>query len=334
MRCHTCDTETDPRTRECPRCRTPIGAPALHPGARLHPVEGVGRAAAVAVGAVVLASLGVPTVQLVNVLLARQAAGAADGDELLLVAGLLELGVGLALTVALLVAAVLVIIWSWRARSNLDAFPGAGPTLASGWAIAGWLVPFVNLVVPYRVVANIARESLWRLSTPWLVKLWWGAWLGYLLTDRISSRSTIEEFDALPYPQTSADFEAYVDYYATTSGTYLLPTLACVLAGVPLIVLIRQISAAQTARIARGMPTGPIMPGMTLGGTTPAPATPALAGSASAGSASAGSASAGSASAGSASAGSASAGSASAASVSPETPPPTAAAGPGGTIGA
>ncbi|WP_433531538.1 DUF4328 domain-containing protein [Micromonospora sp. CA-263727] len=236
----------------------------LHPGARVRPVQGIGRAAAVAVGVTTLAVLLTLAIQPVNAMVARRAAASADGDELLLTTGLLEFAAGLVQIAALLAAIVLVIIWSWRARTNLDAFPGAGPTLSAGWAIAGWLVPFANLVVPYRVVASIARESLWRLSTPWLVKVWWAAWLVHLVTEQMATRSDLADFDALPYPETAADFEAYVDYYSAATRAYLLPTLACVVAGVSLIVLIVRISAAQAARIARATPAGPILPGMTM----------------------------------------------------------------------
>ncbi len=173
MLCHTCDTETDVRTRECPTCRTPVGAPALHPGARVRPVRGVGRAASVAVAATTAFLLLTVAVQPVNALLAERAADTRDSETFLLTAGVLELAAALLYQVAFLVAIVLVIVWTWRARTNLDVFPGAGPTNSDGWAIAGWLVPFVNFVMPHRVVGNIARESLWRLSTPVLVHVWW-----------------------------------------------------------------------------------------------------------------------------------------------------------------
>ncbi|MBX7269089.1 DUF4328 domain-containing protein [Micromonospora sp. Llam7] len=274
MRCHTCDTDTDVRAMECQTCHTPVGSPALRPGVRVRPVRGVGRAAAVAVAATVLFLLSTVAVQPVNALLAARAVDSADGEAFLLSAGLLELVAALLYQVAMLAAVVLVIIWTWRARKNLDAFPGAAPPLSAGWAIAGWLVPFVNVVLPHRVVANIARDSLWRLGTPWLVHLWWGAWLVFLFGERTIARSTAREFDALPYPQTSADFQAYADHYASAAGAYLVPALFCVVAGASLIVLIHRVSAAQTARIARGMPTGPILPGMTVA----APAGPAGAG--------------------------------------------------------
>ncbi|WP_175440110.1 DUF4328 domain-containing protein [Micromonospora nigra] len=230
----------------------------------MRPVRGVGRAASVAVAATTLFLLLTVAVQPVNALLAERAADSLDSEAFLLTAGVLDLAAGLLYLVAFLVAVVLVIVWTWRARTNLDAFPGTGPTNSGGWAIAGWLVPFVNFVMPHRVVANIARESLWRLSTPLLVHLWWGAWLVFLLAERFIARSSVAEYEALPFPQTSADFRAYADHYASATGEYLVPAVFCVVAGVSLIVLIHRISAAQTARITRSMPTGPILPGMSI----------------------------------------------------------------------
>ena len=275
MRCQTCDADVDVRVLECETCFTPAGSPALRHGVQVRAVWGVGRAASVAVAATVLFLLSTVAVRPVNALLAERAVDSTDGDAFLLTAGMLELGAALLYQVAFLVAVVLVIIWTWRARKNLDAFPGTGPTLSAGWAIAGWLVPFVNVVLPHRVMANVARDSLWRLGTPWRVHLWWGTWLAFLLTDRIATRSATAEYDALPYPQTPADFQAYADHYSSTTVAYLLPALACLIAGVSLIVLIHRVSAAQTARIARGTPAGQILPGMTVTGSAagvPAPA--------------------------------------------------------------
>ncbi|MEV4712445.1 DUF4328 domain-containing protein [Micromonospora sp. NPDC049374] len=203
-------------------------------------------------------------VQPINAVLAGRAADSRDTETFLLTAGVLELSAALLYQVAFLVAIVLVIVWTWRARTNLDAFPGAGPTNSDGWAIAGWLVPFVNFVMPHRVVGNIARESLWRLSTPPLVHLWWGSWLVFLFSERMFTRSSAAEYEALPYPQTSSDFQAYADHYLTATGEYLVPAVFCTVAGGSLIVLIQSISAAQTARIVRSMPAGPILPGMTM----------------------------------------------------------------------
>lgn len=260
MLCPTCATDNAASTSECPICLTPVGAPVLHPDVPVRPVRGVGRAAAVAVGAACLTYLLAVIVLPVQAAIAAQARRNLDSDPLVIVQ-LLDLA-GAPYLVALLAAAVLVIIWTWRVRKNLDAFPGAEPTSSAGWAIAGWLVPVANLFMPYRVVANVARDSLWKFTTPWLVNLWWGAWLVYLFASRSGTRELMQEWESLPpAPQTAADFQVYIDHYSSALGSYLVPVVAYVTAGVSLIVLIHRISAAQEARIARTLPAGPIFPG-------------------------------------------------------------------------
>jgi hypothetical protein len=49
--------------------------------------------------------------------------------------------------------------------------------------------------------------------------------------------------------------------------------LGCVLAGGSLVVLIARISSAQEARIERGRPAGPVLPGMTVVSPPAGPAT-------------------------------------------------------------
>jgi hypothetical protein len=52
---------------------------------------------------------------------------------------------------------VLIIIWMYRAAKNNDALDRPYPRLKPGWAIAGWLIPFANLVMPVLML-----QDLWR----------------------------------------------------------------------------------------------------------------------------------------------------------------------------
>ncbi|WCN82379.1 DUF4328 domain-containing protein [Micromonospora sp. LH3U1] len=263
MRCQTCGDATSPEDNECQRCYTPLGQPAVTPGLPTYSVRGIGLAARIAVGATAVLYLVVALAPLVGSVMARQAR--ADGDrDLLAVAVVIEALLALPMVAAYLTAAVLVIIWTWRTRKNIEAFPGALTTLGAGWAIAGWLVPFANLVVPARVVANVARDSLHRRFTPDLVYVWWAAWLVFSLGERLVSRLDSRAYDRLPeIPFTDAGYQAYIDYYRDSLLRNTVPAVACVIAGVALIVLIQRISAAQEARIARALPawpTGPVWP--------------------------------------------------------------------------
>ncbi|WP_307849087.1 DUF4328 domain-containing protein [Micromonospora sp. U56] len=277
MLCQTCGDVTSPSFNECQNCYTPLGQPAVTPGLATHAVRGIGLAASIAVGVTAAFYLLSALAPVAGMVLARQAER--DGDsEVLLGAMLFEVALSLPFVVAYLTAAVLVIIWTWRARKNIDAFPGALPVLGQGWAIAGWLVPFANFVVPVRVVANIARDSLWRRSTPWLVVVWWAAWLVFSVGERLFSRKNDLEYTQLPETAVDpADFQAYVDYYQGALGRNAIPAIACVVAAASFIVLIRKISAAQQDRIARATPAWPYAPGTPAPGGF-APGTPAPAG--------------------------------------------------------
>lgn len=230
-------------------------------------MRAIGIAASIAVAATVLGEFAYVLSALVGRALAERAMRTED-PEPLNQAALLDLLFMLPGFLANLAAIVLVIIWFYRARKNLDAFPGAGPTMAAGWAIGGWFVPFADLVVPCRVMANIARDSLWKLRTPALVGVWWASWLLYCVVSWYVLRRDIAAYEALPqWLSGPADYQAYIDYYDDALGRYLLSAVLVLVAGAALIILIRRISAAQQARIARAVPP-PIMPDMTIAAPT------------------------------------------------------------------
>jgi hypothetical protein len=58
---------------------------------------------------------------------------------------------------ALVVAAVLVMIWLFRFSKALDARGASGRTWSSGWTIGGWFIPLANLVIPRLVVGEMER---------------------------------------------------------------------------------------------------------------------------------------------------------------------------------
>ncbi|SBT52083.1 DUF4328 domain-containing protein [Micromonospora auratinigra] len=256
MQCQTCGDPTSPAFEECQRCGTRRGQPAVDPGVPVHGLRGLGVAASIAVGAATLLYLPVGLFPLVGVRMARSAAEQGDRD-VLLGAVLAEALLSVPYLLALLTAATLVIIWSWRARKNLDAFPGVHPTTSAGWAIAGWLVPLANFVVPARLLAELSRAGRWRRATP-LVGVWAVAWLVFGLGDRIVSRLESQRYERLTeWPRNDEEFATYVDFYEGALGARLVVLLACLVAGVTLILLVRQITAAQQDRIARAAPARP-----------------------------------------------------------------------------
>ncbi len=236
----------------------------MEPGIRTRALRGVGVAAIVTVILVVIGDLVNVLLQLVGGAMAQEAMRTGDVD-LLNQAALLEGLLALPYLAVLITAAVLVIIWMWRARMNLEAFPGTQRGMRSGWAIAGWLIPFVNLVVPFKVMGTIARASLWRQKTPATVGIWWAAWL----LASVAAGASVSATPVLPTVlETPADFQRYVDYYQSAFGWALAELALTVVAGVLLIRLIVTIGRAQEARIARGR-SGPLMPGETVAAPPP-----------------------------------------------------------------
>lgn len=63
------------------------------------------------------------------------------------------------LFLVMFVVLVLIIIWTFRAAKNNDALGRVYPRLKPGWAIAGWLIPFVNLVIPLLMLQDLWRGS-------------------------------------------------------------------------------------------------------------------------------------------------------------------------------
>ncbi|MCM0676985.1 DUF4328 domain-containing protein [Micromonospora phytophila] len=268
MRCQTCGNETSPAISNCQSCGTPLDSPALSPGITTYAVRGMGLAAAVGVGLATAVYLLLALFPVARAVLARWGATADDADLAGLLRGvtLVEGLVSLSYLVVHLTTGALVMIWMFRARKNTDAFPGARPYLNAHWAITGWWVPIANLFVPCRVMAGIARDTLGRGRASVLVGLWWAGWLVFTFADLFRSVGA-EAYDPVLGPRTTENLQLYVDYHREAALWNLVPALACLVAAVSLVVLIRRISAAQQARIERGTSAWPV-----FGGTAvPAP---------------------------------------------------------------
>jgi hypothetical protein len=90
--------------------------------------------------------------------------------------------------VVLIVAAILFLIWIYRAHKNLGALGASGLKYSPNWAVGGWFIPIMNLWRPYQVTVEISKASdpdhyepegqAWQTApTPPLVKFWWALWI-------------------------------------------------------------------------------------------------------------------------------------------------------------
>ena len=93
--------------------------------------------------------------------------------------------------VALLVCYVLVGCWIYRTNANAHLFSSA-MSITPGWSIGWFFVPFANLVMPFRGVQEVWREShefagrMEERDSP-LLRWWWGLWLATNIVSNFAS---------------------------------------------------------------------------------------------------------------------------------------------------
>jgi hypothetical protein len=88
--------------------------------------------------------------------------------------------------VAFGVTALIFIAWLYRLRVNLRALGVRKPNFARYWSVLGFLIPAVNFLIPYQVMAEVWRASdpsvldrfEWkRVDPPRILMVWWGSFV-------------------------------------------------------------------------------------------------------------------------------------------------------------
>ncbi|WP_232024494.1 DUF4328 domain-containing protein [Streptomyces lincolnensis] len=99
--------------------------------------------------------------------------------------------------------AVLFVVWFFGARRNAGPLGPDRFRNGPGWAIGAWLIPLVNLWMPYRVAIDIwgASAQLPADGEPyrmpiWPVNLWWGLFVSSTLLGRYAG-SRYDDADTL-----------------------------------------------------------------------------------------------------------------------------------------
>jgi hypothetical protein len=191
----------------------------------------------VAMALVALAAIATFAVELVDVDTVADAGGetglAIFGGSALVVAG------------ASIAAFVLEVIWLYRARRNLDAFPEASPQWAAGWTIGAWFIPIANLVLPALVIADVVRNSVRPSRVRPVVAMVWVMAITNII-------GTCGSLIVSANQRTSGDLEA-------GAGTWIAAFANLVSAAVE-IAVIYAITEDQHARITAGMAAPPVPP--------------------------------------------------------------------------
>ncbi|WP_237771550.1 DUF4328 domain-containing protein [Kribbella sp. ALI-6-A] len=95
-------------------------------------------------------------------------------------------------------AAVVFVIWLWRARVNSEVFCQADHRRSHGWVLASWFCPGPNLIYPKQIVDDVwlasdpktpvYADDLRRFRPPLLTQVWWITWVGALAFDVVVRR--------------------------------------------------------------------------------------------------------------------------------------------------
>jgi hypothetical protein len=164
-------------------------------------------------------------------------ADASDNREAVI--GVLQLG-------ALVLGAVFFIRWFLRAYYNLDPLR-AERRYTHNWAAFGWFVPILNLWRPKQIANDIWRGSDPKppterpsnsASIPAILTLWWLFWLASNWASQVAARLAFSDDTAKSLQDSTL--------------AYLVGDVLDIVAAGLAIVVIRQITAREEARAARG----------------------------------------------------------------------------------
>jgi Domain of unknown function (DUF4328) len=148
------------------------------------------------------------------------------------------------LIVALIFAGIAFISWLYRARVNLYYFGVPDLRWRSSWTIWSWFLPFVNFVIPLRVISEVDRASECRADAadagrgrpPYgrAVFVGWAiTWTSYLVLGRYTSVATPSLVDL-----STRDLDRF-------TGLSVVSTALEIAAAVCAILLVRRVTANQ-----------------------------------------------------------------------------------------
>jgi hypothetical protein len=138
-----------------------------------------------------------------------------------------------------IVAAILFLVWFYRAYRNLLRLGMPDPRFSLGWAVGGWFIPIFNLIRPKSIANDVWKGSAaaaagdlggWR-SAPIakLVHWWWGVWIAAVLISfgAIRFHAAVTTEDLLAATTSSLSDERTRLYIS--QGSVLLSAVAAVL---------------------------------------------------------------------------------------------------------
>lgn len=144
---------------------------------------------------------------------------------------------------AALICALAFLSWMWRIRDNARALSPEPPRYSGLWVYLGWIMPVMNLWVPRGVIADAYERSVPGRPVPRSLNVWWGLWLVGMLSGV-----------GLMYTDST---DAVIERAYTEVWPLLVCEAAVVTAAVAGACAVRTVTAAQRARTAAALCTGP-----------------------------------------------------------------------------
>ena len=145
-----------------------------------------------------------------------------------------------------LITAIAFLVWVRRVYANQRALGAESLAYTPGWAVGCWFVPFVNLIHPHRVVAEVwfhssraASESRRDSAPRALVAWWWTFWLLAAIGDRIATH-IMNRADRVPEAQV-------LDAMITGSHAYLVVDVIWLIAAILAAGVVHRINGWQEA---------------------------------------------------------------------------------------
>jgi hypothetical protein len=145
-----------------------------------------------------------------------------------------------------LVLLVLVIIWTFRAMKNNEALGRTMPRFKPGWGIAGWLIPFANLVIPVLILQDLWRgsdaqsprgDTNWRSNKGSPLIGWY--WAAFIISNVIRVGAT---------SRNDTEFtKQYFDDLKSQDSRFLAGSAIAIAAAVLGILMFRRLAARQAA---------------------------------------------------------------------------------------
>lgn len=171
--------------------------------------------------------------------------------------------------VAFLAAAVVSVVWLFRARANAEAMTAAPHRRAKPWLVFGWVTPVVALWFPKQIVDDIWRAShpdhprdgsgLDAVRRPAIGYVWWSIFLGAQFIGFVGQLVTSAEMNAA---RASADPMVLLDAMRSQLVVLLVTCVLLVVAAGVFAVLVHRIGGFQQrwARGGAGVPSEEPLP--------------------------------------------------------------------------